>query len=107
MSPKVKARAPVTHQLKIWPQFFDAWRTGKKRAEIRKNDRDYRVGDVVVLNEWDPKKGKGGTYTRRALRTEILNVTHLSDVPGTHKSDGDFVVLSLASRKITRLPPPK
>ncbi len=95
----------MIHQLKILPQFFELWASGKKRAELRKNDRDFRVGDIVILNEWDPKKNKGkGAYTRRAVQTEVRSMDRLADIPGTHKADKDFVVLSLVPRKIYRLP---
>lgn len=39
---------PITHDLKIYPEFFSAVCTGVKRAELRKNDRDYRVGDTFT-----------------------------------------------------------
>lgn len=94
----------ATHELKIWPQFFDAWTQGKKRAEIRINDRNYRVGDVVVLREYEKTKKKN-PYTGRALHTKILHMTALSDVPGTHKKDANFVVLSLAPTKVSRSSP--
>jgi len=42
------------HELKTWPQYFAAVRSGKKRFEIRRNDRDFSVGDILVLREFDP-----------------------------------------------------
>lgn len=44
-------RESITHELKIYPEFFSAVCTGVKRAELRKNDRDYRVGDTLHLLE--------------------------------------------------------
>ena len=35
------------HELKTLPEYFDAVFMGKKNFEIRKNDRDYKVGDYV------------------------------------------------------------
>ena len=43
------------HELKILPEYFKAQKAGKKNFEIRKNDRDYKVGDKLVLTEYDPK----------------------------------------------------
>ena len=39
----------TTHTLKTWPQYFDAVARGEKTYEVRKNDRGFQRGDVVVL----------------------------------------------------------
>lgn len=43
------------HHVKCWPEFFVATLAGLKRHEVRRNDRDYRVGDRLVLMEWIPQ----------------------------------------------------
>ncbi|ANL35319.1 DUF3850 domain-containing protein [Rhizobium phaseoli] len=48
------------HILKCWPDEFQAIRAGRKPFEYRKNDRDYKVGDTLLLREFDPA---GGFYT--------------------------------------------
>lgn len=35
----------MVHELKIAPEYFKDVRTGLKKFEIRKNDRDFKVGD--------------------------------------------------------------
>jgi len=40
-----------THTLKSKPEYYHAILKLGKTAEIRKNDRDYKVDDVVYLNE--------------------------------------------------------
>ena len=47
-----------THELKTWPSFFEAVLSGDKTFEVRRNDRDFAVGDKLVLLEWDPSKSK-------------------------------------------------
>lgn len=80
-------REPVTHDLKIYPEYFSAVCTGVKRAELRKNDRDYRAGDTLHLME-NPRGSCHATG-------EFINVTitHVADVgewmPG-------YVLLSIA-----------
>lgn len=43
------------HLLKTWPEFFGAVWERKKLFEVRRNDRLFRVGDTLVLAEFDPK----------------------------------------------------
>lgn len=42
---------PITHELKIDVGAFDAVRRGVKTAEVRWNDRDFKVGDELLLCE--------------------------------------------------------
>ena len=60
----------MQHDLKILPQYFEAVKTGKKKFELRKNDRDYKVGDEIHLEEWEP----AGGYTGRDIVKEITYV---------------------------------
>jgi len=41
------------HDLKTWPEFFEAIIKGTKTFEIRKNDRFYQVGDTLRLREYN------------------------------------------------------
>lgn len=43
------------HDVKCWPSFFRAIESGHKTFEVRYNDRDYAVGDVLVLRAWSPE----------------------------------------------------
>lgn len=66
------SRTVITHQLKILPEYFQAVVDGRKKAELRTNDRDFNVGDYLLLVEWD-----GGTdeYTGRKIGVEISDIT--------------------------------
>ena len=84
------------HHLKTWPRFFvPAW-AGLKRFEVRKNDRGFREGDLVLLEEWDPirKCRSGGAkdspcadvcicrYTGRQIQGKISYVMDATTVSG-------------------------
>ena len=84
------------HELKIQTPYFDAVITGKKKAELRKNDRDYRVGDMLILNEVD-----GLDYTKQK---SYQMVTHI--LPGGQFGiDKEYVILSIepAPRDFVRI----
>lgn len=40
------------HELKILPQYFEEVLKGNKTFEIRKNDRDFKIRDILILKEW-------------------------------------------------------
>lgn len=61
------------HKLKtVNPHFNDVW-VGKKTFEIRNNDRNFKVGDTVVLKEFDPV---GVPFSGRIINATI---THILD----------------------------
>jgi len=39
------------HDLKLETAFYQATERGDKTFEVRKNDRDFQLGDMVVLHE--------------------------------------------------------
>lgn len=45
-----------THDLKIWPAHFKELSVGKGIYDVRKDDRGYRVGDLLRLREWASSK---------------------------------------------------
>ena len=45
---------PKIHKLKTWTDEFWDVSSGKKTFEVRINDRDFKVGDFLELQEWDP-----------------------------------------------------
>lgn len=42
------------HDLKTWPEYYDAIVYGDKNFEVRKDDRNFQVGDILHLHEYDP-----------------------------------------------------
>lgn len=47
-------RTGTIHELKTWPQFYEDVASGKKTFEVRNNDRQFKVGDVLRLIEYNP-----------------------------------------------------
>jgi hypothetical protein len=71
-----------THELKTWPEYFDAVFERKKTFEVRKNDRDFEVGDILILRRFDPSLGAftGGLCGREV--TYILQGGQFGIEPG-------------------------
>lgn len=59
-------RKPMTHELKILPEYYDSIVSNVKHFELRKDDRDFQVGDFVILKEYS-----NGTYTGRETGFQI------------------------------------
>ncbi len=73
----------TTHNLKIWPEFFDVVRLQRKPFDVRKNDRDFKVNDLLVLEEWDPAtKAYTGRPAILRIVTYIMNKPEFV-LPGT------------------------
>lgn len=45
----------MTHDIKIWPGYYHAVRSGEKTFEVRNNDRNYQKGDLVLMRYFDPE----------------------------------------------------
>jgi predicted fused transcriptional regulator/phosphomethylpyrimidine kinase len=43
------------HKLKTWPRFWDAVASGEKNFDVRRNDRAFQTGDVLVLEKYNPE----------------------------------------------------
>lgn len=68
-----------THDLKLLPVYFHEVVLGKKTFEIRLNDRDFKVGDKIVLREFT---GVECEYTGEFVEGEILFITDFMQAPG-------------------------
>lgn len=78
-----------THELKILPQYFQAVWDGTKNFELRRNDRDYKVGDILLLREY-----VNGEYTGSFLR---VIVTYILKDCSEYGLDKDYCILSFRS----------
>lgn len=76
------------HDLKTWPLYFAAIAEGRKTFEARFADRDFRVGDTLILREWVPNSN---VYTGREVRKTI---TYILAGPGFGVEAG-YCILAL------------
>jgi len=97
----------ITHNLKTWPSYFNEVLSGEKTFEIRRNDRQFQVGDLLILEEYIPfeestdneestddddddeeSREDLGTYTGRSVQMVITYITRF-------EQKDEFVVLGI------------
>ncbi|MCB2222282.1 MAG: DUF3850 domain-containing protein [Bacteroidetes bacterium] len=59
------------HTLKTWSEYFTDILNGTKTFEVRKNDRDFKIGDILQLEEWNQETG---SFTSRHCSREVVYV---------------------------------
>ena len=81
------------HCLKTWPVYYQAIVEPdvlkRKTVEVRKDDRDYQVGDCLILQEYDPDKERTTGETTTRVVTHILRGQPFAPV--------GYVVMSLCT----------
>ncbi len=78
----------AVHELKSWPDEFDALAGGEKQHEVRRFDRDFMVGDWILLRRYDPESK---AYSGEQLLREITHIT----MPGSFGLPDGLCVLSV------------
>jgi len=53
---------------KKWPEYFEKTITGEKKIEVRLADFKLKKGDILVLEEYDPKTKQ---YTGRTIKKKV------------------------------------
>lgn len=78
----------MIHELKLESEYFPMVGEGIKTFEIRKNDRDFRVGDILRLREWVKSKENGDYDSGGFIDAEVLYITNFKQVD-------DYVVMAI------------
>lgn len=68
---------PKRIEKKAVPDLFQKVLDGDKTFDLRLDRFDCKVGDVLILREWDPEKQ---IYTGRAIEKEITFVLKTKDL---------------------------
>lgn len=63
----IETEMKVTHQIKLESEFFDDAAAGRKNFELRKNDRNYKEGDVLEMEEVKDGKKTGRKCSKRIV----------------------------------------
>ena len=79
----------MVHYLKIKPEYYRDVQCGLKTFELRKNDRNFQVGDILMLIKLDDK----GNETDQVTRVKVTYI--LKDCPQYGLKDG-YAILGIA-----------
>jgi hypothetical protein len=99
------------HRLKTCAPYFEDVNSGRKTFEVRRNDRDYRVGDYLVLDAWMWSTERGHHYP--AFSPIVRYVTYVLH-GGQYGIADDHVVMGIdevehedSVRTVLDLAPPR
>lgn len=87
----------VTHIVRSWMHLYQPMAAGLKTHDLRLNDRDYQVGDRLLMQEYDPAKG---ALTGQETLVEITYITgrgegHSPCAVSSVVLHPDYVILSI------------
>lgn len=77
----------VIHELKTVNPYFQHMWDRRKSFEVRKNDRNFKVGDKLLLREYEPESD---TYSDREIE---IKINYILDDPDYCKEG--YVILQL------------
>ena len=77
----------MKHELKMLPKFFEKVSDGTKTFEVRFNDRNFKVGDHLILREYE-----NGEYTGNIVYKIITYILNHHEFDGLKEN---YVVLGI------------
>lgn len=79
----------MVHSLKTDTKYFDAVCQGKKKFEVRKDDRPFAVGDTLELLEY-----RDGIYQYAKCNVKVIYILGREDDEKQYVPDG-YVILGI------------
>lgn len=89
----------MRHALKTWPAYFRAVESGDKPFEIRKNDRNYKVGDTLLLQEFNPMSEIGKQYTGNELEFVVTYILLGDEIGKNFGVQDGFIVMGIKQKE--------
>lgn len=77
------------HKLKVWSEYMEDLINESKTFEVRFNDRDFQLGDILILEEFDREKNQ---YLNRSLK---VKVTYILDNKVFNAIKDGFVIMAI------------
>jgi ASC-1-like (ASCH) protein len=89
----------MIHELKTLTKYFHAVVSGNKNFELRKNDRDFKVGDILMLKEfnlqekYEPVEGEKAYFSGKKVLRQITYI--FKDITESMGLSKDYVILGI------------
>jgi ribosomal protein S17 len=87
----------AVYKKKAWPELFEKVINGKKKFDLRLDEPDFKVneGDVLILEEWNPKTKE---YTGKKIQKKIDFILRTKELKfwNDEQKEKGFVVMSLS-----------
>lgn len=68
----------MRHELKLKTEFFEDIRNGKVTFQVRKNDRHYKIGDILAFTEYAPVE----VFEPQKLEAKVTCISELMQKKG-------------------------
>ncbi|HHR6120167.1 TPA: DUF3850 domain-containing protein, partial [Providencia alcalifaciens] len=82
------------------PRYFRLIQDGLKTAEFRRADRDFQVGDELLLREFNAVNKPYASYTGNAIYCLVTDITKINEVYSELKQLPAFVMISFSIIRI-------
>ncbi|HHR6120177.1 TPA: DUF3850 domain-containing protein, partial [Providencia alcalifaciens] len=82
------------------PRYFRLIQDGLKTAEFRRADRDFQVGDELLLREFNSVNKPYANYTGNVIFCLVTDITKINEVYSELKPLPAFVMISFSIIRI-------
>jgi hypothetical protein len=83
----------MTHALKTWIQFYKDVENGSKTFELRRDDRPFKIGDTLLLQEYN---GQHNLYTGKE---SVFIITYILRGATTFGLTDGFCILGMKEKR--------
>ena len=83
------------HVLKIKEEYYEEVYIGNKTFELRKNDRDYEVGDIIHFTDVYGKEFIDFLYGEDGGKYNIFRITYVLKNVHEYGLDKDYCILGI------------
>lgn len=89
-----EVKTTTVHVIRAWPIFFKDLENSTKTFEFRKDDRDYEVGNILEIHEYDDYTEH---YSGKVLSFEIIHLLRNGKTFGLRDFPAGYVIMSIKS----------